>query len=289
MGLFVFRKRIRQRIQNKKYNRMGGSSPEPLLATPYIETKPSMAERFHVGALFGPKSNTKSSNVVAPVNPALIRQSSTTSRRNTRYVRQSLLHGQGAASPDPDEETYSPGFPSTAQMGTFYNSPSPTVVNGHPRSNSPPNRRLSRVLTDRFPIATSTNSNNRSSISCQSSAHSSINSSPTLAGEGGFFHSQPNPKLSLQAPQPVAVVPAFLSQRTATSHAPQTQPLSLQSAARVSVADSDRSWVDNRTERLEMQRRGESVSRVSQFSVPATPAEFKQHHGNPVSYGARGS
>lgn len=287
---------------------------------PRFDSKPAMSERSGpVSTLFGSKeSTTTGDDILAGLPaPAMVRYSTTTSRResrNAKYVRQSLLlrnGGSGATSP----EFYSPT-----------DSSSPPFRN---RSQSPPFRTRSRANSDRFPIAIHTST----TTSPVSPLPSTTTTSPTLAPseiDDSFFHALSQPKHSIQAPQPIAVVPAFLIPETpvepkdsrfswSTNQTRRTQPAvpsmgtpvidtgnAGRTYPRVSMAESEQrfrgvnSWVSNQRGRLEGSRYHSGggtngmegavgVVRQSQGNLPPqTPTEFRQHPGRKVSYGASG-
>ena len=286
VALFIFRHRIRQKIVAGKYNRMG-PTPDPMVTMRYDEPKPAMAKRGPLRSLFSSKTPSSWGADMGLPPPAMIRYNTTTSRResrNARYIRNSLLRGDDAPGSPPDRGSfYSPRSSSTSTLGSGSRSP-PQF-----RSRSPPQfHSLSRATSDRFPIA----------IPSTTSAPSSTWTSPTLADE--FFHALSQPKMPLQAPQPVAVIPAFLIPETpaepkdsrfswSTTKTPQVPPTP---ASTVSVADSEPrfrgviSWASNQRGRLERQ---DGVVRQSQTSLPPqTPKELRMHPGRRVSYGKGG-
>ncbi|KAF8427513.1 hypothetical protein EV426DRAFT_411014 [Tirmania nivea] len=185
--LFIFRHRIRQKIIARKYNCMG-PTPDPLVTMRYDELKPSMAKRGPLRSLFSSKAPSSRGTDMGLPPPAFIRYSTTSRQepRNPRYIGNSLFRGDDTLGSPPDR-------------GTFYNARSSSSSTLGSRSRSPPQFRfLFRTNSERFPVA----------IPCTTSALSSTSTSPTLEDE--FFHALSQPKLPLQAPQPVAVIPAFL-------------------------------------------------------------------------------
>lgn len=215
-----------------------------------VEPKSSISER--VGSIFGSKSNTLHGEKTCdpPLPPpAITRYSSTSSLRNSQP-------------------------PTWEDCGA---EASPSLDRRNSSSHEFPRRPASQDMS------------NRSPVSVQTPAISSISSTPSLAD--GFFYALSELKQPIQAPRPIVIIPAFLvpespmePQRShfswstnGTSQAPSTP--SVLTAQRISITESELrcSWMSRNNRGTTDIPSVTITTRESQSGPPPTPAGFQQH------------